>query len=310
MSKRVLNDSSPWSRFQRFAKRAGSPSTIVSGLAEEAFVRAWSHEQVRALARSIHPVRHPKTWVFLVGCFNSGTTLLQHILGAHPEIAGLPREGVRFTSVLSNLEANGHHMMWDENYDRLREPAMDPGEAYARIAADWSVFWNRRASIYIDKSVANTARVAWLDKAFPNAKFVGIHRNGYCIAEGLRRRAVPPDWYQQKTGLDHYPIEATGHQWVIANTDMLAGFDAASATKLVKFEDLVSNPAAVLADIFEFLDVDPDAISTKQNTLQIGGKVFDIRDPNPSSIARLSDDEKERVQPIIAPMMHRLGYEL
>lgn len=296
-------------RLQRFAKRAGSPSGVLKDGIEEAFVRLWSSERVRSLASPLIPLRLPKKWVFLVGCYNSGTTLLQKSLGSHPEISGLPREGVRFTDVLSNLEANGHHMIWDENYRDLIEPDCPEEEAYRRIAQDWSIFWKRGASIFLDKSVANTARIAWLNMAFPNASFVGVYRNGYCIAEGLQRRAQPPLWLQAQTGLSTYSIERIAWQWVSANQDMLDGFKKVDRSLLVRFEDLVANPANVFESIFRFIDVDPGVIEKKRGGVAIGGKYFAVHDPNPASLARLSDQQKQMLKPLIGPMMQRLGYE-
>lgn len=300
--------SDPLSRLSRFIARAGSPGAAVGAFAEEAFVRAWSREPIRAIVRPFIPVRHPETWVFLVGCYNSGTTLLQHILSAQPQIAGMPREGVRFTNVLSNLEANNHHMMWDENYRSLIAPDMDATKAYQRIAADWSIFWKRGARVFLDKSVANTARVDWLRKAFPNARFIGIHRNGYCIAEGLHRRAVPPVWYRHKTGVAYYPLEATGRQWVWANQDMLAAFGSELDCMTVRFEDLVARPVDVLTGIFKFLELEPGEISYTGGRLQTGGQTFKIQDPNPASLARLTEVDKATLLPVISPMMHQLGY--
>lgn len=299
----------PIARVKRFVSRAGSPRGVVGALGEEVLVRAWSHEWIRKILRPVFPKRRPEKWVFLVGCYNSGTTLLQHILSSHRDIAGLPREGVRFTDVLSNLEANGHHMMWDPDYKALRVPAMAPDAAYRRIVADWNPFWKPGASVFLDKSVANTARIKWLGETFPNALFIGIHRNGYCIAEGLHRRAMPPKHHQDKTGNPFYSLEETGRQWVWANEDMLTAFDGDPRCKLVSFEELVSQPDKVVADIFRFIGTGADKISMDGNCLHIGGKVFEIRNPNPSSLKRLSKDDIETLKAVIGPMMNRLGYK-
>lgn len=298
------------SRLRRFASRASSPGDLVRRLAEEAFVRAWSHEAVRALARPFVPKREPRDWVFLVGCYNSGTTILQHILGAHPRIASLPREGVRFTDVLSNLELDGHHMMWADNYRDVIAPPISPAAARARIAADWAVFWKRGADLFFDKSVANAARVEWLDRTFGNARFIGIHRDGRCIAEGLHRRAMPPQWLRDKTGSDRYSLEATGRQWAIANEDMLDGLAKVGKGMTVRFESFVADPVGELTRIFAFLDIEAPPMDFSGRILTVAGRTFDIRDPNPSSLARLSADDLERLAPVIGPMMKRLGYEM
>ncbi len=45
-----------------------------------------------------------KKWVFIIGCYNSGTTLLNEILASHPKISGLPDEGVMLTDQLVKPE--------------------------------------------------------------------------------------------------------------------------------------------------------------------------------------------------------------
>ena len=42
-------------------------------------------------------VKKDKTWIFLVGSYNSGTTLLAEFLGHHPSISALPTEGYFIT---------------------------------------------------------------------------------------------------------------------------------------------------------------------------------------------------------------------
>lgn len=296
------------SRLRRFAGRASSPADLVYRASEEAFVRFWSHEKVRAAFRPLLPAREPRNWAFLAGCYNSGTTLLQSILGAHPAIATLPREGVRFTAILSNLEENGHHMMWDASYQDFVAPDIPVDAAKRQIAKDWSVFWKRGAEVYLDKSIANAARVDWLAKAFINAKFVGIHRDGRCIAEGLHRRAQPPAWLKAQTGSDSYPLEMCARQWVIANEDMLGAFENNPDSMLVSFETFVADPAGELERIFRHLGVSVPPMTFSAGILNIGGRTFEIRDPNPSSLARLSAKDTAIIEPVIGPMMRKLGY--
>lgn len=48
-----------------------------------------------------------RKWVFIMGCNNSGTSLLHYILGSHPDIASLPREGQFLTAVLPQPDHYG-----------------------------------------------------------------------------------------------------------------------------------------------------------------------------------------------------------
>ncbi len=255
--------------------------------------------------------KYPKKWIFLVGCYNSGTTLLQKMLGAHPQISALPREGVRFTDWLSNFETNDHHMMWDKSYKTEAIPqAGSANEAYEGIVADWSIFWDDKAVAFLEKSIANTSRIEWLNENFPNAYFLGIHRNGYCIAEGLHRRARPPEWLKKQTGEENYPLEMTARQWVIANQDMLEGIGKVERGRLIRFESFVEAPYENLQGLFEFLGLSSDCVIKTKDGVSINGENFKIKNPNPSSLARLSSNEIDKITPIISEIMAELNYPL
>jgi len=279
-------------------------------VAEELLVRAWSNSTFRHASSVFVRNYYPEKWVFLVGCFNSGTTILQNILSSHSDISGLPREGVRFTDVLSNLEENGHHMIWDEEFHRYVYPVISDEVALGAIKRDWSLFWKTGASVFLDKSVANTARIDWLNRVFPNAYFIGIHRNGYCVTEGLRRRAKPPLWYQERSGSPQYSYETIANQWVVANKLILDSFENIPNSLLIRFEDLVANPLKTTRNCVEFLQLESENISQTENILSINGKQFGIRNPNPESLARFDLNGRLESKPIVENMMQRLGYEV
>ena len=297
-------------RLIRVYRRAGSMRQFIATVLEEIFVRAWSRGTIRNISSPFVSDYEPPKWVFLVGCFNSGTTILQKILNSHPDISGLPREGVRFTSVLSNLELHGHHMMWADDFPSHVLPDLSDSDAYIQIKKDWGVFWKKGSAVFLDKSVANTARIKWLSRVFPNAAFIGIHRNGYCVSEGLRRRAIPPGWLVKETGDRKYPLANVANQWVRSNEIMLDEFSGLNNSLLVSFEALVSNPVREVKSILQFIGVDAEAVSidSESGELNIFGSGFVIRDPNPSSLERLAQGSKEIVASIIKPMMVRLGY--
>src|SRR5688572_13607291 len=60
-----------------------------------------------------------KKWVFILGCYNSGTTLLDQILSLHPEISGLKDEGVMLTDCLKRPEDFGWRRMWWKCEDQM-----------------------------------------------------------------------------------------------------------------------------------------------------------------------------------------------
>jgi len=299
------------SRLTRLARKQRSVSGFTGALAEEAVVRAYSQPSVRRLIRPLVPVRPARRWVFLVGCYNSGTTILQRILGAHPEIHALPREGVRFQKRLSHLETDGHHMMWANNHREIAHPPEAESEAaVSEIVADWAPLWSRGSGVYLEKSIANTARIAWLSRHFPQSRFIGIYRNGYCVTEGLYRRCRPAGRIREQLGRDRYPIEQAARQWVVANEDLLSGQDSSAELKLVAFEDFVAAPHQVVQSIFEFAGVDPSVCTGSETRVSVNDKSFVVTNPNSASLDRLTCEQYAAVTPILAPMMKRLGYPI
>jgi hypothetical protein len=42
----------------------------------------------------------------------------------------------------------------------------------------------------LEKTTANAVRMRWLHQAFPRSAFIGVVRNGYAVAEGIRRKGT------------------------------------------------------------------------------------------------------------------------
>src|SRR5690242_5444088 len=67
------------------------------------------------------PLRDHK-WVFILGCYNSGTTLLDQILSGHPQFSGLNEEGVMLTDQLPRPEDFQWRRMWWKCEDKMMIP--------------------------------------------------------------------------------------------------------------------------------------------------------------------------------------------
>ena len=61
-----------------------------------------------------------RQWVFIMGCTNSGTSLLSKLLASHPKIASFPSEGQWLTKVLMDEETLGVSRVWTERLDKFR----------------------------------------------------------------------------------------------------------------------------------------------------------------------------------------------
>ena len=137
--------------------------------------RDWARTMLTPLGHDLSPNR----WIFIVGCYNSGTTLLRSLLSQHPEIDALPSEGVRLTDALPRPEDVGWHRLWCRCLNDVRLPVdEDMAPRSARIRRHWSLALPGKPANVLEKSIANTARMPFLQAGFPPAYFIYMIRNG------------------------------------------------------------------------------------------------------------------------------------
>jgi len=275
----------------------------------ELFTRLYRHEPIRRVISPFVDRNIPEQWVFLLGCYNSGTTLLQRLLGSHPDIAVMPREGVRFTSEFLQPEDVGWTRMWIKCQEYMSSENTLKSRNKEKVVKDWSPWWSEpSAKVYLEKSISNLTRVNWLNQNFENPKFIGIIRNGYCVAEGIKRKASPKGNAARRYGRDTYKIEDCAQQWVDANRLLVAAGDELDNILFVHYEELVEEPEAQISNILTFLDLQLPQLYSDSGVLQIGDERWGVTNMNSSSLARLSVDQIQSIRPIIAAQMREMGY--
>jgi hypothetical protein len=247
--------------------------------------------------------------VFIVGCYNSGTTLLQRLLSKHPDISSLPKEGVKLTSELPRPEEFGWTRMWAECLDKITFEAKKDVEKTKKIILDWSPFFDKSSPVFLEKSISNLPRIEWLNKNFENVYFIGIIRNPYAVASGIRNRARPRAPVNKLYG-EKYPIRLTAGQWLIANTMMIEKMQVVKRFKLIKYEDLVSFPVKILKDIFNYLHLKFPRIEFSNDKLRIEKYTEPIINMNSKSIDKLSEDDFNSINSVIGTKLNKFGYHL
>ncbi|MCF7749059.1 hypothetical protein GLP43_16010 [Sulfitobacter sp. M39] len=296
-----------WKRLLAFSER--NRGALFRNAIRQTAVRIWIRYKLWRFFGPILPARDPKTWVFMAGCYNSGTTILREMIGAHPDVASLPREGVEMTEAFPDLEAGGWVRMWYRNAKAADLTNRDPHSLARRAKRDWSLWWRRGAPVFIEKSIIHGAWMPTLDAGFPNARFIGVIRNGYCVCEGIRRRARPNDAARSAIDSDVYPIEEVGRQWNFANKTLLRDRAVVQNYHEVRYENFAAEPLKTIQSIFTFIGVDPDVVMIRNDgQLEIGGRTFRIQNQNAESLSRLEASEKDRLWSEIGPMMTELSY--
>jgi len=250
----------------------------------------------------------PERWIFVVGCYNSGTTLLTKILGQHPLIGSMPDEGVAFTDSLPYPEQFGWTRMWHRCIDnvRLGPNSLSP-ETIRRIKKQWAFWYTKDAPILIEKSIANTARMPFLQTHFQPAYFIALVRNGYAVAEGIRRKARLDRWKNVQYP-DSYPIVLCAEQWRV--TDEIIKQDSAFLRrfKQIYYEDLTTRPAQTLLEIMNFLDLPPLNTGILNRTWSIQEKKEPIVNMNERSFHRLFPPDLDIIESVAGESLKNHDY--
>ena len=248
----------------------------------------------------------PDKWVFVIGCYNSGTTLLTNLLDAHPAMQALPREGVELCDALPRPEELGWPRMWSECESHVQIAGNEGASRARRIKKQWSRY-ARAANVVVEKSIANTARLAFFETHFAPAYFIYLLRNGYAVAEGIRRRAKPKDW--GNTRLTRYPIELCAQQWVVSDEYFQRDRAALTHVLELKYEDLTQAPAVELQRIAEFLSLPAFPSDVTERTWNIHRLSAPIRNMNADALGRLSQDDVETIERVARATLSMHGYQ-
>ena len=253
---------------------------------------------------AVTPVPKPQKWVFIVGCYNSGTTLLSELMGRHPQISAMPTEGHFITDQFVKDYEIGLPRMWVDRPDLFRLTEEDVGPDVLRLKKEWAIRLDLSKPVLLEKSPPNSARTRWFQKHFENAHFIGIVRNGYAVAEGISRKGDPQHI------ADGWPIERSAYQWHESNRVLDEDARHLKHFTWVKYEDLVAAPQETLNGLASFLGLDafPNLESTE--SFKIHERDDALRDFNASSISKLTKDQIEKINLIAKDGLERFEYEV
>jgi len=249
-------------------------------------------------------VPEPEKWVFVVGCYNSGTTLLRKILGSHPQINALSAEGQYLTDQLPSDHEIGLSRMWVKREDIYRLTEMDEGPDVTRIKKEWGMRLEGSGSLILDQTPANAARTRWIQKNFNNSYFIGMIRDGYAVSEGISRKANP---VHSKNG---WSLKDAAYQWSRSNEILLEDSDRLDNFAWCKYEDLTENPSVEIKRLTSFLGITDIDQSALKRSWSVHERDTGIRNMNGESFGRLTGEQVGIITPVIECMMGKFGYEI
>lgn len=249
-----------------------------------------------------------KTFFFIVGCYNSGTSLLNYLLGLHDEISSLATEGVSLTSYLCGPELFGWNRMWHMCRDQLEIGRLEKKPSAELVKKEWGFWFDKSKRFWLEKSIINSLNIDWFEENFSQPYFIWIVRNGYAVSEGIQRRTQGKGKHPEKFK-EGYPIELCAQEWVVSNDVIEEKLSFVQNFFKVTYEDLTENPVGTLRSILEWLPVERKEVSIPgEFTFQ--KQTRKIQNLNQTSMQRLSPEQISCINGVIGRMLIHHGYEV
>jgi hypothetical protein len=206
-------------------------------------------------------MRDGSRYIFVGGLHRSGTTPLTRVLAAHPEIGGLTGtdvsedEGQHLQDVYPRIRAYGG-MGRFANADAAHltsSSCLVTQENADRLATSWSPFWDSNKRYLLEKSPGNMIMGGFLQALFPGSGLIVVIRHPIAVALAMQK------WNPlilASNGRRRATLSGLVRHWLKAHEVLRT--DAAQLDRLhvLRYEDLVLDPVARLADIRDFLGLE------------------------------------------------------
>jgi Sulfotransferase family len=215
----------------------------------------------------------PKTRIFLVGCPRSGTTLLQSLLAAHSQVCSFPE-----SHFFSTLVPNRWLIRKLDLYARNIKPRLErflssldlSSAAQSELMAEFpaKALFNRQYAYYfinlldqiadgqqkpvwIEKTPGHLHYIDYIEQLQINAKFIHILRNGTDVIASFYELAqrYPEIWGSG------WNLERCVERW-LQDTETSSRYVQQPNHHLVRYEQLVETPEAVLKQLTQFIDIE------------------------------------------------------
>jgi hypothetical protein len=275
----------------------------------------------------------PQRPILVLGCPRSGTTALQELLVASPELGSIHNEG--------HILWDAYHHPKDRGWDSDALGANDVGDrerAYiyrgVKMFAGGAFVSDRR---FIDKTAETVLRIPYLQELLPDATFVFIRRRGAdtvnSLMEAWKARprfvkyrlpetldglgemsgnlwsfALVPGWRELR---DASLEEICARQYVACNEAALDARDATDPARWheISLEDLTADPVGQAERLCGLLGVEfgPE-VRARAEAFNTTPASTSLTAPRKDKWRSQNGAEIERILPLIEPTERRLGY--
>jgi|GEM_PF-4461609 len=228
--------------------------------------------------------------IFLIGCHNSGTTILARLIGQHPDIINwseapdvwTPDDWFLNWDVMSNPPLPKPFIFDPLAYERTVE---DHGEYMATIRQVFDLYaFTRRKKRFMNKNPHMCLSIPYIEAIYPDAHYIYIRRNGYAVAQSLLgnwRKALQQvtenpnsGWGKLKGAIDDIYfddplalVRQCADYWQLLDQKSMQDLNAITDRSRIyetTYEDICDHPEQILRDVFLQMDLSADCYDWQQ----------------------------------------------
>jgi hypothetical protein len=159
----------------------------------------------------------------------------------------------------------------------------------------------------VEKSPANLLRLPFLQAHFQPASFIYIVRNGYAVAEGIRRKADLAAWGRDDRA--QYALEDCARLWVDADELITQAAPGLAQLLCLRYEDLTSDTGSTLAAVSQFLGISPFDANLADKEWDVHRGRSKVRNMNAESFKRLTAQERQLIQDVAGQTLAKYDYK-
>ena len=214
--------------------------------------------------------KKPDNIVFLIGCGRSGTTLLSRLIGSCSN-----------TRILNERRDLWHKVFPELNiWDNINSVLDFKNSEYNNTKKEKirSVFFKEaqkhKKNNILEKLPINCFRLNFINKVFPEAKFIVIKRNSFEVAASIEKKINKGNWYGFKDNKLRLLIEYANSnnietkdflktdfnkgllEWKLSNIAINKFFNESKKDFfLINYYNLTINAKEILTEAFNFLEI-------------------------------------------------------
>lgn len=248
-----------------------------------------------------HPSRVP---VFICGMPRSGTTLVEQILGGHPEVFVAGEIGM-LSSVIQRLKAWERHVGSGQSYPEcIQDITQEQAYQFAEQVLEELSHYDNKVKHVVDKLPHNFENIGLLRLLFPNAPVIHVLREPRDVA--VSNYFIN---YQAKFGGMGfaYDLNDIGQQLVDCQ-QLTEHWDATLAKPVLtlRYEAVVDDPESAARKMLAYLALDwtPDVLNHQNLERAVKtASVWQVRQP----IYKTSKEKWRRYQAFLQPLEQALA---